>query len=110
MTNGLTFLPDSIELKTNPDLQLKEDTDYKVKADDRGFTLSITADGFKKINAKTHPATGNGEDVEFTLTYKAKVNKNAVQDIPEKNDIKLEYSNNKEEENNQLQLLHKMVN
>lgn len=98
MTNGLTFLPDSIELKTNPDLQLKEDTDYKVKADDRGFTLSITADGFKKINAKTHPATGNGEDVEFTLTYKAKVNKNAVQDIPEKNDIKLEYSNNKEEE------------
>lgn len=98
MTNGLTFLPDSIELKTNPDLQLVKDTDYKVKADDRGFTLSITADGFKKINAKTHPATGNGEDVEFTLTYKAKVNKNAVQDIPEKNDIKLEYSNNKEEE------------
>lgn len=98
MTNGLTFLLDSIELKTNPDLKLVKDTDYKVKADDRGFTLSITADGFKKINAKTHPATGNGEDVEFTLTYKAKVNKNAVQDIPEKNDIKLEYSNNKEEE------------
>lgn len=98
MTNGLTFLPESLELTTTPDLQLVKDTDYKVKADDRGFTLSITADGFKKINAKTHPATGNGEDVEFTLTYKAKVNKNAVQDIPEKNDIKLEYSNNKEEE------------
>ena len=98
MTNGLTFLPDSIELKTNPDLKLVKDTDYKVKADDRGFTLSITEEGFKKINAKTHPATGNGEDVEFTLTYKAKVNKNAIQDIPEKNDIKLEYSNNKEEE------------
>lgn len=98
MTNGLTFLPDSIELKTNPDLQLVKGTDYKVKADDRGFTLSITESGFTKINGKTHPATGNGEAVEFTLTYKAKVNKNAVQDIPEKNDIKLEYSNNKEEE------------
>ncbi|MDU5587031.1 MAG: pilin N-terminal domain-containing protein, partial [Finegoldia magna] len=98
MTNGLTFLPESLQLATTPDLKLVKDTDYKVKADDRGFTLSITEEGFKKINAKTHPATGNGEDVEFTLTYKAKVNKNAVQDIPEKNDIKLEYSNNKEEE------------
>lgn len=98
MTNGLTFLPESLELTTTPDLQLVKNTDYKVTADDRGFTLSITEDGFTKINAKTHPATGNGEDVEFTLTYKAKVNKNAVQDIPEKNDIKLEYSNNKEEE------------
>ena len=98
MTNGLTFLPDSLELATTPDLKLVKGTDYKVTADDRGFTLSITEDGFKKINPKTHPATGNGEAVEFTLTYKAKVNKNAVQDIPEKNDIKLEYSNNKEEE------------
>lgn len=98
MTNGLTFLPESLKLTTTPDLQLDENTDYKVTADDRGFTLSITKAGFTKINAKTHPATGNGEDVEFTLTYKAKVNKNAVQDIPEKNDIKLEYSNNKEEE------------
>ena len=98
MTNGLTFLPESLQLATTPDLKLVKDTDYKVKADDRGFTLSITEEGFKKINAKTHPETGNGEDVEFTLTYKAKVNKNAVQDIPEKNDIKLEYSNNKEEE------------
>ena len=98
MTNGLTFLPDSLELKTTPDLKLVKGTDYKVTADDRGFTLSITEDGFKKINVKTHPETGNGEDVEFTLTYKAKVNKNAVQDIPEKNDIKLEYSNNPKKE------------
>lgn len=106
MTNGLTFLPGSLELvaKTKPAegegvaIELTKGTDYKVTADDRGFTLSITEDGFKKINPKTHPATGEGVDVEFTLTYKAKVNKNAVQDIPEKNDIKLEYSNNKEEE------------
>lgn len=117
MTNGLTFLPGSLTIKaeTKPaegnaeQITLlskdeaeakdpKEKPDYIVKADDRGFTLSLTEDGLKKVNAKTHPATGNGVDVEFTLTYKAKVNKNAVQDIPEKNDIKLEYSNNKEEE------------
>ena len=112
MTNGLTFLPDSLKIqaKTKPTtdegevITLTKGTDYKVTADDRGFTLSITADGFKKINAKTHPEDANGKqngdgvDVEFTLTYKAKVNKNAIQDIPEKNDIKLEYSNNKEEE------------
>ena len=98
MTNGLTLLPKTIELKTNPELNLIKDTDYKIKADDRGFTLSITAEGFKKINAKTHPDAGKGEDVEFTLTYKAKVNKNAVHDIPEKNDIKLEYSNNPKKE------------
>ena len=118
MTNGLTFLPKSLKIEaktvvkegeTPETITLlskdeaeakdpKEKPDYIVKADDRGFTLSLTEDGLKKVNAKTHPATGNGVDVEFTLTYKAKVNKNAVQDIPEKNDIKLEYSNNKEEE------------
>lgn len=118
MTNGLTFLPKSLKIEaktvvkegeTPETITLlskdeaeakdpKEKADYIVKADDRGFTLSLTEDGLKKVNAKTHPATGNGVDVEFTLTYKAKVNKNAVQDIPEKNDIKLEYSNNKEEE------------
>lgn len=98
MTNGLTLLTDSIQLATSPELSLTKGTDYKIKADDRGFTLSITAEGFKKINAKTHPDAGKGEDVEFTLTYKAKVNKNAVHDIPEKNDIKLEYSNNPDKE------------
>ncbi len=104
MTNGLTFLSDSLILKTTPELNLVKNTDYKVTADDRGFTLSLTEAGFEKLNAKTHPedATGkqteDGVDVEFTLTYKAKVNSNAVDDIPEKNDIKLEYSNDKKEE------------
>ena len=104
MTNGLSLVTDSITLTTDPDLQLEKGTDYKIKADERGFSLFLTASGFTKLNAKTHPEdangkqTGDGEDVEFILHYKAKVNKNAIQDIPEKNDIKLEYSNNPKKE------------
>lgn len=101
MTNGLTLDAKSIELKTDQDKAnaplLTKDTDYKIKADDRGFSLYLTKSGFEKLNAITHPETGEGKDVEFTITYKATVNKNAVQDIPEKNDIKLEYSNNPKE-------------
>ena len=101
MTNGLTLDAESIELKTDQDGKkplLEKETDYKIKADDRGFSLYLTKTGFDKLNAITHPETGEGKDVEFTITYKATVNKNAVQDIPEKNDIKLEYSNNPKKE------------
>ena len=110
MSNGLTFNSKKgvkIEAKTvlkegatgkSETIELTADTDYKLTADDRGFTLSLTDSGLKKVNAKTHPETGEGVAVEFTLTYSATVNKNAVQDIPEKNDIKLEYSNNPKKE------------
>ena len=110
MSNGLTFNSKkgvTIEAKTvlkegatgqSETIQLTDDTDYKLTADDRGFTLSLTDSGLKKINAKTHPETGEGVAVEFKLTYSATVNKNAVHDIPEKNDIKLEYSNNPKKE------------
>ena len=111
MSNGLTFNKDkgvTIEAKTiveegetSETIQLSaggENPDYKLTADDRGFTLSLTEDGLKKVNAKTHPETGEGVAVEFTLTYSATVNKNAIVDKPEKNDIKLEYSNNPKDE------------
>ena len=111
MSNGLTFDTEkgvTIEAKTVvPEGQTSETItlsatgetpDYKLTADDRGFTLSLTEAGLKKINAKTHPETGEGVAVEFTLTYSATVNKNAIVDVPEKNNIKLEYSNNRKEE------------
>ncbi len=115
MSNGLTFKINkedknkSVTIKattviaegktgTAKDITLTADTDYKLTVDDRGFTLSLTKDGLKKVNAETHPETGEGVAVEFTLTYSATVNKNAVHDIPEKNDIKLEYSNNPKKE------------
>ncbi|MDU1177251.1 MAG: isopeptide-forming domain-containing fimbrial protein, partial [Peptoniphilus harei] len=110
MSNGLTFNKEkgvNIEAKTvlkegatgqAETITLTADTDYKLTADDRGFTLSLTETGRNKVNAKTHPETGEGVAVEFTLTYSATVNKNAIHDIPEKNDIKLEYSNNPKKE------------
>ncbi|MFO3717057.1 pilin N-terminal domain-containing protein [Anaerococcus sp. ENR1011] len=98
MTNGLTLDANTIQLATNPSLDLTKGTDYKITADDRGFTLSLTETGFKKLNAVTHPEAGAGKNVEFTITYSAKVNKNAVKDIPEKNDVKLEYSNKPSQE------------
>ncbi|EGC82260.1 pilin N-terminal domain-containing protein [Anaerococcus prevotii] len=110
MSNGLTFKKDegvTIEATTvieegkegKPEkIALTEGTDYKLTKDDRGFTLSLTKDGLDKVNSKTHPETGEGVAVEFTLTYSATVNKNAIVDKPEKNDIKLEYSNNQKQE------------
>lgn len=110
MSNGLTFNKTkgvTITAKTviaegktgtAKDIALTADTDYKLTSDERGFTLSLTETGLKNINAETHPETGEGVAVEFTLKYFANVNKNAIHDIPEKNDIKLEYSNNKKEE------------
>lgn len=53
----------------------------------------MTAAGLTKINAVTKPATGAGTDVEVTLTYTATVNENAIVDIPEKNNISLDYGN-----------------
>lgn len=96
MSNGLTFNTTkgvTIEAKTvletgatgQPEtITLTAGTDYKLTADDRGFTLSLTKDGLDKVNEKTHPATGEGVAVEFTLEYSATVNKNAVHDIPER--------------------------
>ena len=110
MSNGLTFDTEkgvTIEATTVIEkgkegtakkIALTADTDYKLTKDERGFTLSLTEDGLKKVNAETHPETGEGVAVEFTLTYSATVNKNAIVDVPEKNNIKLEYSNNRKEE------------
>lgn len=104
MSNGLTLDKELLELKATKDsnkaIALTKGEHYKVTADDRGFTLSLTNKGFEEINKITNPVDqrAKGESVEFILTYKATVNRNAIVDIPEKNDIKLEYSNNSKEE------------
>lgn len=100
MSNGLTFNTDSLKISSEQltgDNALAE-SDYTIQADDRGFTLTLEKSGRDKVNAITHPESGEGQDVEFTLTYSATVNSNAVHDIPEKNDIKLEYSNKPKDE------------
>ncbi|MFM1515160.1 pilin N-terminal domain-containing protein [Helcococcus ovis] len=104
MTNGLTFNKEGningVKLVTNPNLNLEATKDYTVTSDDRGFTLKLTTEGFKKLNTKTHPEDEKtkAEDVEFTLTYSATVNRNAIIDVPETNDIRLEYGNKPKKE------------
>lgn len=108
MTNGLT-LNKTINIKAEyskgeknqkQDLPIQKDIDYEINEDDRGFTLYLTQAGLKKVTDITKPKDkdGNrtnepGRDVEFTLTYSANVNGNAIVDVPEKNDIRLEYGN-----------------
>ncbi|WP_052123833.1 pilin N-terminal domain-containing protein [Streptococcus phocae] len=105
MTNGLTLGSEAVKINAeylkNPkkNLGLVNEKDYKINQDDRGFTLYLTETGLNKVSNITKPkdkegqSLNNGEDVEFTLTYSATVNGNAIVDIPEKNDIRLEYGN-----------------
>ena len=86
MTNGLTFNKDSLVLKPGT-FVLNED--YVVTADSRGFNLEFTQVGLKKLEEQAKE-----KDVEITLTYTATVNKDAVVDQPDGNDIKLDYGNN----------------
>lgn len=90
MTNGLTYNQDlsiTSEQLTG-EKALTENTDYTILQDDRGFELKLTETGLKKVEEAAKTSA-----VEFTLTYSAKVNSDAVEDIPEKNDIKLDYGN-----------------
>ncbi|MDY6065193.1 MAG: pilin N-terminal domain-containing protein [Finegoldia sp.] len=104
MTNGLTYQKDLVITVTPTDLTLDPATDYVLTQDDRGFTLALTKSGLEKVSGFTKPvdangaSTGAGVDVEFTLKYSAKVNSNAVTDVPDKNNITLEYGNNEDNE------------
>ena len=98
MTNGLTFdsekgvtitgLVGIGEEKNATEKALVEGTDYTLIKDDRGFELKLTKVGLEKLERAA--AT---KDIEVTLTYSAKLNKDAVRDVPEKNDIALDYGN-----------------
>ena len=104
MTNGLTYQKDLVITVTPTGLTLDPATDYVLTEDDRGFTLALTEAGLEKVSGFTKPvdanglSTGAGEDVEFTLSYSAKINGNAVVDQADKNNITLEYGNNKDNE------------
>lgn len=94
MTNGLTFNKD-LEVKGlvgkeegKEEKALEEGTDYNIISDERGFELKLTQVGLEKLQRVT-----DTKDVEVTLTYSAKINKDAVRDMPEKNDIALDYGN-----------------
>ena len=90
MTEGLTFKKDSLKVEG---AGLTAD-DYTLFQDDRGFELKLNNNGL----AKVEKAAVQGV-VEIKLTYKANVNSNAVVDVPEANDIKLDYGNKPGKEN-----------
>lgn len=96
MTPGLTFKKDSLKITLKRGTtELKFDAiDYKVSSNDRGFDLEFTKTGLAKLQKELET-----DSIEITLEYKATVNKDALIDVPEKNDIKLFYGNNKSFEN-----------
>ena len=96
MTDGLTFVTKAMD---------KDDTKYKdksivvkyngsvmdtgwytLKEENNGFVLTLTEDGLKGINGKAEEAT-------ITLTYNAEVNKEAITDMTDSNDVTFHYGN-----------------
>lgn len=87
-TDGLTFVPGSVtvEIGGHP---MTATTDYTVTAPSGGNTLAIELVDVKGHITGSQYATGE----EIVITYKAKLNKNAVADDPETNEVKINYSN-----------------
>lgn len=91
MTKGLKFNPESLMVELNG--ALLEEADYKLISDNQGFTLTLTQPGLDKVQKAAET-----EDAEIRLTYSAELTEATVTDNPEKNDIKLDYSNKPTEE------------
>lgn len=92
MTKGLDYILNSMAISTTPDISLVKTTDYSLTETTKGFELSLTDNGLKKVEEKAKTSA-----VTFLLKYKGKITKDAIVDIPEKNDVKLIYSNQKKE-------------
>ena len=87
MTNGLTFNKDLKILGLDGFVEGK-DNDYILEQDDRGFKLTLTEAGLKKLEAELENSSK-----EVILVYSATVNSDSVVDEPEKNHIEFEYNN-----------------
>ena len=88
-TDGLTFVPGSVTVKIGDDVMTVND-DYTVTEPSGDNTLAIELVDVIGHITGTQYATGD----EIEITYKAKLNKNAiVDDDPETNSVKINYSN-----------------
>ena len=88
-TDGLTFVPGSVKVTIGGDT-MAATTDYTVTEPAGDNTLAI--DLVDVIGHITGSQYATGE--EIVITYKAKLNKNAiVDDDPETNSVKINYSN-----------------
>lgn len=90
MTEGLTYNND-LDVQGLP-ASFAIGTDYTVTVleNGRGFDLAFTDAGLEKLKKALEK-----EEIEVTLTYSATINKKAVVDVPELNDIRLHYGNDK---------------
>ena len=89
-TDGLTFVPGSVEMTIGGDA-MAATTDYTVTEPSAGSNV-LTIDLVDVIGHITGSNYATGE--EIVITYKAKLNKNAiVDDDPETNSVKINYSN-----------------
>ena len=89
MTKGLTFDKNLI-IKLGTEEFAAEN--YELKQNESGFTLTLNDDGLAAVKK----AAANAQ-VKFTLTYSATINDSAVVDKADRNNIKLDYSNKKNE-------------
>lgn len=88
-TDGLTFVPGSVKVTIGGDT-MAATTDYTVTEPSDDNTLTIELVDVKGHITGSQYATGE----EIVITYKAKLNKNAiVDDDPETNSVKINYSN-----------------
>lgn len=89
-TDGLTFVPGSVKVTIGGDT-MAATTDYTV-TEPAGGSNTLTIDLVDVIGHITGTQYATGE--EIVITYKAKLNKNAiVDDDPETNSVKINYSN-----------------
>lgn len=89
-TDGLTFVPGSVKVTIGGDT-MAATTDYTV-TEPAGGSNTLTIDLVDVIGHITGSQYATGE--EIVITYKAKLNKNAiVDDDPETNSVKINYSN-----------------
>ena len=89
-SDGLTFVPESVKVTIGGDT-MAATTDYTV-TEPNGGDNTLTIDLVDVIGhiADTTYATGD----EIVITYKAKLNKNAIEEVDsETNEVKINYSN-----------------
>ena len=115
MTDGLTY-DRNLELDiisgekdqegnvVKPNVELVKNRDYIERQNRRGFKLFLTPAGLQKINNVTNPEEDNTDPqtVRIRLRYSATINKNAVVDTEDINDIGLDYDNNPQAKSNPL--------
>lgn len=88
-SNGLTFVPGSVQMTIGGD-EMAAPADYTV-TEPAGGSNTLTIDLVDVIDHITGNNYATGE--EIVITYKAKLNKNAIEKDYETNEVKVNYSN-----------------